>query len=463
MSEAPFAAPAPTPGDAEGTPASSTATASPHTSSPAAPETAAAPAAVVAPAPVSRAAGKKRSRGDNLSPVPDAIFQSALAQASQICGNLGLLGLATILTQPVFASQGVLPTTDQVQQAATKAYQEQPPWVHWNKSDMAASFRVTGSHRLALQGSLRSGYRMARASVGCASGSYYYEYWVSEGPTASEILANLPPNARLGPGLQASLEAALAAEDEERRQQQPHSLPSSTASSVEIPQVGGHLRLGWSMRTGDLQAPVGYDKWSYALRDLGGLVHQSIRKDPWVGGGEVYGAGDVMGTAICLDPEDPSVNHIRFFKNGDCLGEFVIVKGKRSGGEAFCDLQSGTYYPALSAYMGGAATANFGPKFVYPPRKLPPGLKLSPVCELCPPPPDYETTMAELAPVLKQFRKAEHATALQEAVQAETKVLMETYDAYMRQHLEDIKKERVDRGLTVADFPAENIEGAGTE
>jgi hypothetical protein len=463
MSESPFAAP--TQGVAEG--AHPSGTASPHTASPSVTEAAvAAPPIVAAPAaPVtSRAAGKKRSRGDNLSPVPDAMFQSALAQASQICANLGLLGLATILPQPVFASQGVLPTPDQVQQAATKAYQEQPPWVHWNKSDMATSFRVCGSHRLALQGSLRSGYRMARASVGCASGSYYYEYWVNEGPTANEILANLPPNARLGPGLQASLEAALAAEEEERRQQQPHSLPpSSSTSSVEVPQVGGHLRLGWSMRTGDLQAPVGYDKWSYALRDLGGLVHQSIRKDPWVGGGEVFGAGDVMGTAICLDPEDPSVNHIRFFKNGDCLGEFVIVKGKRSGGEAFCDLQSGTYYPALSAYMGGAATANFGPKFVYPPRKLPPGLKLSPVCELCPPPPDYETTIAELAPVLKQFRKAEHATALQEAVQAETKVLTETYDAYMRQHLEDIKKERVDRGLTVADFPAEHTEGAGAE
>lgn len=32
----------------------------------------------------------------------------------------------------------------------------------------------------------------------------------------------------------------------------------------------GHCRLGWSLPTGSLQAPVGYDKSSYAYRDIAG-------------------------------------------------------------------------------------------------------------------------------------------------------------------------------------------------
>ena len=187
-------------------------------------------------------------------------------------------------------------------------------------------------------------------------------------------MANLPANARLGPGLQKSLETALEAEEAAAQKSRlsggGSALDASTMENAkkrklpEVPKVGGNLRIGWSMRTGDLNAPVGYDKWSYAIRDLGGIVHQSVRQDLWVGG-EPFGAGDVIGCAICLDPEDPSNNHIRFFRNGDCLGEFVVIKGKRSGGEAFTNVVSGTYYPALSSYLAGSAVANFGPKFVY--------------------------------------------------------------------------------------------------
>ena len=454
----------------EGGPAS-TANAAPRSSTPPPPTAVSSPTTgvVVGLTTMTTRPGSKK-RGRETSPVPDALFQSALAQASQICSNLGLLGLAGLLPSPA------LPRPEQVRAAAYKAYQEQPPWVHWSKADMAPSFKLIGSHRLGLQGAYR-GYRMARASTGVSSGSYYYECWIRPGPSATDILANLPPNARLGPGLQKALESALEAEEalQKSRLVSGGSGRSATAldtsigkkcdeggqgskkRKIEVPKVGGNLRIGWSMRTGDLQAPVGYDKWSYAIRDLGGIVHQSVRRDAWVGG-EPFGAGDVIGCAICLDPEDPTKNHIRFFRNGDCLGEFVVIKGKRSGGEAFTGIVSGTYYPALSSYMGGTAVANFGPKFVYPPRKLPPGMKLTPISELCPSPPDYETIMAELMPVMKQLRKEEQRTALQEAVQAETKVLMEIYDNYVRQHMEDIKQERMERGLTVTDFPGEKNE-----
>jgi hypothetical protein len=73
--------------------------------------------------------------------------------------------------------------------------------------------------------------------------------------------------------------------------------------------VGGHVRLGWSMRTGDLQAPVGYDKWSFAIRDTAGfLLHASLRQDDW--GGQALGPGDVVGYAILLHPNNnASINN----------------------------------------------------------------------------------------------------------------------------------------------------------
>lgn len=32
-----------------------------------------------------------------------------------------------------------------------------------------------------------------------------------------------------------------------------------------------HFRIGWSTRQGELQAPVGYDAYSYGYRDLEGI------------------------------------------------------------------------------------------------------------------------------------------------------------------------------------------------
>jgi Set1/Ash2 histone methyltransferase complex subunit ASH2 len=34
--------------------------------------------------------------------------------------------------------------------------------------------------------------------------------------------------------------------------------------------ASGHVRLGWSTRRAELQAPVGYDQFSYGYRDLEG-------------------------------------------------------------------------------------------------------------------------------------------------------------------------------------------------
>ena len=35
--------------------------------------------------------------------------------------------------------------------------------------------------------------------------------------------------------------------------------------------IRSHIRIGWSTRQGELQAPVGYDKYSFAYRDITGM------------------------------------------------------------------------------------------------------------------------------------------------------------------------------------------------
>lgn len=45
---------------------------------------------------------------------------------------------------------------------------------------------------------------------------------------------------------------------------------------VTIDDNPGHVRVGWSQISGDLQAPCGYDSFSYSFRDAPGtLFHQS--------------------------------------------------------------------------------------------------------------------------------------------------------------------------------------------
>ncbi|KAL7576358.1 hypothetical protein ACA910_018171 [Epithemia clementina (nom. ined.)] len=501
-----------------------------------------------------------------LSPVPDTLLQTAIAQASQVCSKLGYFGLAQLLmvssntiassaasssnsaagsnaaaagsssngnsstggSGPSSFPRSALPTIAQVHQAANKAHQEQPPWIHWNKSDMAQSaMRVTSANRLELQANLSSsragnggGYRMARANVGCSSGSHYFELWILEPPpTTQEILQALPPSIRLAPKLRRSLQAALEHEEKEQaialqQEQQVTKPPHSTATVAPLNtksegsssaaeeseadayrkltgtnssshrtddndearmRVGGHFRVGWSMRTGELQAPVGYDRWSFAIRDIGGsIITNSKRIDNW-NGADGFGPGDVIGCAICLfhndddnqngdkDSDVGSKNHIRFFKNGVCMGEFVIAKGKRSGGEApfQCEIPAGTYYPAVSCYMGGAIRANFGPKFVYPPRKLPAGLKLTPLSELSPPPEtNPQNVMLQMTPILKLLRSggSKHVEPFQQillqAVQTEARIINEFYENHQRQNLLDIRQERLDRGLAVQDLDA---------
>jgi len=46
--------------------------------------------------------------------------------------------------------------------------------------------------------------------------------------------------------------------------------------------------------------------------------------------------------------------------------KIIFVKNGKPMGVAFSDVFEGCYYPAVSIYMGGSVTANFGPDFKYP-------------------------------------------------------------------------------------------------
>jgi SPRY domain len=370
-----------------------------------------------------------------------------------------------------------------VESAAHKMAGDTPPWVHWSRSDTAPQLKIAGgTSKSTLLGSYR-GYRMGRASAGLSSGNHYYEVVILPAPTAHEIYAQLPPSARLGPGLEAMLKLQQEQEEENREQQQQkeqqlqeqqeqsmgqsnHSASTSAPAAFEMTtaghhlgkrvRVGGHVRLGWSMRTGELQAPVGYDKWSYAIRDMGGsLVHKSHRQDSWWSGYDSieFGPGDVIGCALCLDTTDDP--HIRFFLNGECLGHFVISKGKRVGGVAFT-IEPGCYYPAVSLYMGGGVRANFGPNWIYPPKKLPTGFpKLQPVSSSVPVPQRPHEAVEACAKALKllqALKRPEYARAVKAAIEAEARVRCDAYDRYYLSQLEFVHNEREDRGLTTNDL-----------
>lgn len=272
-------------------------------------------------------------------------------------------------------------------------------------------------------------------------------------------------------------------------------------SGVDKRMLGGHVRFGWSMRTGDLQAPVGYDRWSYGIRDqMSSKIHNSQRQDTWAGGTS-FGPGDVVGVAICLaskkDDDDfivsnhhhghhnhnnhhnsnnNPVNHIRFFKNGQSLGQIMVSRNVRSGGAAFENIEDGTYYPAISIFMGGSVKVNFGPHFVYhiQPNQLSSNVKkLRPMCESCPAPPRAEEVLrmamkekdklcGKLGSSTSSSSSKNHSGDdsnktdmenilhhFEEIIKTDANIRYEAYENHLKLHMEFIQKERMQRGLSV--------------
>lgn len=101
---------------------------------------------------------------------------------------------------------------------------------------------------------------MARANVGVREGKWYWE---------CKILSGVRPATQGG-------------------------------ASVDSADAGGHVRLGWARREASLDTPVGFDAYSYGLRDVAGQkVHMSRPKD-FMPEGEQICEGDVIGLEIHL-------------------------------------------------------------------------------------------------------------------------------------------------------------------
>ncbi|KAK4448090.1 Set1 complex component ash2 [Podospora aff. communis PSN243] len=125
------------------------------------------------------------------------------------------------------------------------------------------SFEDTASHIFFDQAGTHvtsnKGFRMARANVAVREGRWYWECKVTQG-----ILMNR------GEG---------------------------------DPESHGHVRVGWARREASLDAPVGFDAYSYGIRDVAGQkVHMSRPKD-FFPPGEDLREGDVIGLEIQLPSE----------------------------------------------------------------------------------------------------------------------------------------------------------------
>ncbi|KAI9661434.1 MAG: hypothetical protein M1829_006265 [Trizodia sp. TS-e1964] len=137
------------------------------------------------------------------------------------------------------------------------------------------NFEDSSSHTLftsdGKQVTTNKGFRMARANVAVREGRWYWECKITSGIEG--------PN-------------SVRSKDEDTHMEDGgEPLPAHS---------GGHVRIGWARREAALDGPVGFDAYSYGLRDVGGQkVHLSRPKD-FFPAGESIREGDVIGLEINL-------------------------------------------------------------------------------------------------------------------------------------------------------------------
>ena len=364
----------------------------------------------------------------------------------------------TSLIDPIDDALNFLPSVEAVSNAALKSIDDFPPYVTMNIRDSAPQLTLedvtpntindnekeaaAGSvdfsrtiRRFVVRGGMR-GYRMSRASHGVSHGCYYYEAIVL--------------GSKSGVGMK-------------RPREEGEKNANENEESIEVSdQNSGHLRIGWSTMLGDLQAPVGYDKYSYGVRDImGSRIHNKRREDKW--GGQGFGPGDVIGFLICLnkktidgaDHATSQTNYIQVFKNGVSMGD-----EQKSAEKAFENVTSDTYFPAVSCYLNGTVHMNFGPHFVYSPAKLPNGETPKPVCDLCASPPSPEEAEEIIVSSSKEGRKIFLSkrtdegivTAFKELVRTEATIRRDAHARHLMLQKINILALRNERGLPTLDL-----------
>jgi len=164
------------------------------------------------------------------------------------------------------------------------------------------------------------------------------------------------------------------------------------ATITEMPK-GSVTRIGWTQKLGNLQAPLGYDKFGYSWRSKKGTrFHQSKGKSY----SEGYGEGDTLGFYIhmpktkentCLSSDTCKDNALIKFKTFFYFEEkddvesaekllkpvpgsyFEFFKNGVSQGKVWQDeVNDGEYYPCVSLYKNATVRLNFGPVFDCPPK-----------------------------------------------------------------------------------------------
>lgn len=148
------------------------------------------------------------------------------------------------------------------------------------------NFEDTASHMYLDEGARHittdKGFRSAKGNISVREGRWYYE---------CKITSGIPKRKR-----------------------------SESHATSESP--NGHVRMGWARREATLDAPVGFDAYSYGLRDIAGQKIFMSRPADFLPPGEDICEGDVIGLEITLPSEslhrkivDGSYNHAVDFED----------------------------------------------------------------------------------------------------------------------------------------------------
>jgi Set1/Ash2 histone methyltransferase complex subunit ASH2 len=123
-----------------------------------------------------------------------------------------------------------------------------------------------------------------------------------------------------------------------------------------------NIRIGLINEKGDLDLPLGAERYSYGFRVSNGIL---IHDGDYLNSGYNYSKGDIIGVLVNLKPPRPD-----FLKkdnedevNKECNLKFFI--NGREVETRFIGLYEGSYKPAVTLYNFAKASINFGPNFKY--------------------------------------------------------------------------------------------------
>lgn len=172
-------------------------------------------------------------------------------------GDLRLIGAFSVYNRKGFrythcVADPTFPSSQYHRQSETEPY---GPRVNFEDSSSHILFDQLGRSI-----TTEKGFRMARANVGVREGKWYWECKILSGIKA----------------------------------------PNQETVNGAFQEPGGHVRIGWARREASLDTPVGFDAYSYGLRDVAGQkVHMSRPKD-FMSQGDELREGDVVGLEINL-------------------------------------------------------------------------------------------------------------------------------------------------------------------